>query len=127
MVASARKRSMAAKLLVDRAVRAWKHKFPSAKVDDCAVICLFFKVQHANLTKTVSDTTQLSLNYSELGNQFPPSKLATEDGLETVLNCDISGGSNSQTSRRDQTYNHRTDLTVNRPRRPSRERISVEN
>ncbi|XP_010264521.1 PREDICTED: probable protein phosphatase 2C 73 isoform X2 [Nelumbo nucifera] len=43
IVASAGKRSMAAKLLVRRASRAWKFQHPTAKADDCAAICLFFK------------------------------------------------------------------------------------
>lgn len=122
VVASARKRSMAARLLVDRAVRAWKYKFPSAKVDDCAAICLFFKIQHPNLTKSMSEVTHLSLNYSELGPQFQPRELATEDGLETVLNCDVNADSNPQTAHKDSAYTHRTGLIVNR-RRPSRDYI----
>ncbi|KAF8041921.1 hypothetical protein BT93_A0501 [Corymbia citriodora subsp. variegata] len=43
IVASARKRHMAAKLLVAHAVLAWKTKYPGCKIDDCAVVCLFFK------------------------------------------------------------------------------------
>lgn len=41
IVASAPSRSISAKLLVKRAVRAWRHRYPGSKVDDCAVICLF--------------------------------------------------------------------------------------
>ena len=33
--------SSAARKLVESANRAWKFKFPYAKVDDCAVVCLF--------------------------------------------------------------------------------------
>ncbi|WJX42901.1 hypothetical protein P8452_30075 [Trifolium repens] len=40
-VASAPKRSLAAKLLVKRAVKAWKNKYPFYYVDDCSAICLF--------------------------------------------------------------------------------------
>ncbi|KAK7390275.1 hypothetical protein VNO78_25576 [Psophocarpus tetragonolobus] len=42
IVALAPKRSMAAKLLVKRAVQAWKHKY-GIMVDDCTAICLFLK------------------------------------------------------------------------------------
>ncbi|KAG4403512.1 hypothetical protein GLYMA_01G127600v4 [Glycine max] len=42
IVASAPKRSMAAKLLVNHAVRAWRYKH-GFKVDDCSAICLFLK------------------------------------------------------------------------------------
>ncbi|KAL0402699.1 UNVERIFIED_CONTAM: putative protein phosphatase 2C 33 [Sesamum latifolium] len=36
-----RARSNAARTLVESAVRAWKSKYPTSKVDDCAVVCLF--------------------------------------------------------------------------------------
>ncbi|XP_020236868.1 probable protein phosphatase 2C 74 [Cajanus cajan] len=42
IVASAPKRSMAAKLLVNHAVQAWRHKY-GFKVDDCTALCLFLK------------------------------------------------------------------------------------
>ncbi|CAL9754609.1 unnamed protein product [Musa acuminata subsp. burmannicoides] len=41
IVVSAPTRSSAARAVVDCAVREWQHKFPTSKVDDCAVICLF--------------------------------------------------------------------------------------
>lgn len=41
IVVSAPTRSSAARAVVDCAVRAWQLKFPTSKVDDCAVICLF--------------------------------------------------------------------------------------
>ncbi|XP_010069369.2 probable protein phosphatase 2C 33 [Eucalyptus grandis] len=40
IVASA-PRSSAARTLVESAIRAWRFKYPYAKVDDCAVVCLF--------------------------------------------------------------------------------------
>ena len=45
IVASAPKKSTAAKLLVKRAVRAWRYKYPGSKIDDCAAICLFLDDQ----------------------------------------------------------------------------------
>ena len=41
IVASAPARSSAARALVETAVRSWRHKYPTSKVDDCAVVCLF--------------------------------------------------------------------------------------
>lgn len=41
IVASAATRSGAARAVVESAVKAWKHKYPNSKVDDCAVVCLF--------------------------------------------------------------------------------------
>ncbi|KAG6595572.1 putative protein phosphatase 2C 65, partial [Cucurbita argyrosperma subsp. sororia] len=43
IVASAKNRSMAAKLVVKLAAREWKRKFIGLTIDDCTVICLFFK------------------------------------------------------------------------------------
>lgn len=42
-VSSARNSADAAKLLVHRAVRTWRTRYPTSKVDDCAAICLFLK------------------------------------------------------------------------------------
>ncbi|MQM07594.1 hypothetical protein Taro_040434 [Colocasia esculenta] len=45
VVASAPTRSTAARALVDTAVRSWRLKFPTSKVDDCAVVCLFLDLE----------------------------------------------------------------------------------
>ncbi|KAL3520481.1 hypothetical protein ACH5RR_018630 [Cinchona calisaya] len=49
IVASSPARSSAARKLVESAVRAWRSKYPTAKVDDCAVICLFLDSDINNL------------------------------------------------------------------------------
>ncbi|KAL0318151.1 UNVERIFIED_CONTAM: putative protein phosphatase 2C 65 [Sesamum calycinum] len=90
IVASARKRCTAAKLLTEKAVRAWRYKFPCAKIDDCAVICLYFKRQRPVLTKSESEVTHLSLNYTELSAHSYAASAKTDDGLDTVLNCDVN-------------------------------------
>ncbi|KAL3848878.1 hypothetical protein ACJIZ3_010760 [Penstemon smallii] len=41
IVSSAPTRSSAARILVDSAAREWKAKYPTSKMDDCAVVCLF--------------------------------------------------------------------------------------
>ncbi|KAJ1443571.1 PPM-type phosphatase domain [Sesbania bispinosa] len=41
IVAASPRRSSAARALVESAVRAWRYKYPTSKVDDCAVVCLF--------------------------------------------------------------------------------------
>ncbi|KAJ1434575.1 PPM-type phosphatase domain [Sesbania bispinosa] len=41
IVSSAPSRSSAARVLVDSAAREWKLKYPTSKMDDCAVVCLF--------------------------------------------------------------------------------------
>lgn len=82
---------MAAKLLVDEAVKAWRYKFPCAKTDDCAAVCLFFKRQRPLLTKSISQVTHLSLNYKDMGPNNYEDNDKIDDGLETVLNCDVKG------------------------------------
>ncbi|GJZ20436.1 probable protein phosphatase 2C 52 [Tanacetum coccineum] len=41
IVSSAPTRSSAARILVDSAAREWKSKYPTSKMDDCAVVCMF--------------------------------------------------------------------------------------
>ncbi|MBA0873044.1 hypothetical protein Goshw_025820 [Gossypium schwendimanii] len=41
IVSSAPSRSSAARMLVDSAAREWKLKYPTSKMDDCAVVCFF--------------------------------------------------------------------------------------
>lgn len=41
IVDSAPARSLAAKAVVDTAVHVWRSAYPTSKVDDCAVVCLF--------------------------------------------------------------------------------------
>ncbi|KAK8950016.1 putative protein phosphatase 2C 73 [Platanthera guangdongensis] len=42
-VSYAKNRTDAAKLLVRRAIRTWRTRYPTSKIDDCAVICIFLK------------------------------------------------------------------------------------
>ena len=44
-MAAAPNRSTAARALVEAAIRAWWLKFPTSKIDDCAVVCLFLNEQ----------------------------------------------------------------------------------
>ncbi|CAN4103341.1 unnamed protein product [Withania somnifera] len=41
IVSSVPTRASAARILVDSAAREWKTKYPTSKMDDCAVVCLF--------------------------------------------------------------------------------------
>ncbi|KVH95871.1 probable protein phosphatase 2C 52 [Cynara cardunculus var. scolymus] len=42
IVSSVPARSSAARTVVDSAAREWKTKYPTSRMDDCAVVCLFF-------------------------------------------------------------------------------------
>ncbi|CAD5166946.1 unnamed protein product [Musa acuminata subsp. malaccensis] len=48
IVDTAPTRSSAARYLVETAVRAWRIKYPTSKIDDCAVVCLFLDVESSN-------------------------------------------------------------------------------
>ncbi|KAL9234867.1 hypothetical protein vseg_009685 [Gypsophila vaccaria] len=50
IVAASPSRSTAAKALVETAVRSWKLKYPTSKIDDCAVVCLFLDSNTNNLS-----------------------------------------------------------------------------
>lgn len=43
IIASVSARALAARAVVEVAVRAWRLKYPTSKVDDCAVVCLFME------------------------------------------------------------------------------------
>ncbi|KAH9607700.1 hypothetical protein KSS87_010963 [Heliosperma pusillum] len=50
IVGAAATKSTAARSLVEMAVRNWKMKYPTSKIDDCAVICLFLDSSTNNLS-----------------------------------------------------------------------------
>ncbi|KAK9062785.1 hypothetical protein SSX86_019975 [Deinandra increscens subsp. villosa] len=54
IVASAESHSRAAQAVVESAVRAWKLKYPTSKVDDCAVVCLFLGLDSSTTSATMS-------------------------------------------------------------------------
>ncbi|PKA54506.1 putative protein phosphatase 2C 33 [Apostasia shenzhenica] len=60
IVASAPSRSSAARFLVEHAVRAWKFKYPTSKIDDCAVVCLFLNTDDPR-TKTIPSMKEASV------------------------------------------------------------------
>ncbi|CAK9235066.1 unnamed protein product [Sphagnum troendelagicum] len=62
IVASAPTRATAARAVVESAVRVWRLKYPTSKVDDCAVVCLY-------LDHTVFPTSELLLKTKERDQQ----------------------------------------------------------
>ncbi|KAI4368259.1 hypothetical protein MLD38_016835 [Melastoma candidum] len=61
IVSSAPSRSVAAKTLVESAIFAWKHKYPTSKVDDCAVVCLFLNLNITSYASNMTSSEELSL------------------------------------------------------------------
>ncbi|KFK22299.1 hypothetical protein AALP_AAs63176U000100, partial [Arabis alpina] len=59
IVASAPSRSSAARALVESAVRAWRYKYPTSKVDDCAAVCLYLDSNNSNAISSASSVSKL--------------------------------------------------------------------
>ncbi|KAI3783716.1 hypothetical protein L1987_42802 [Smallanthus sonchifolius] len=77
IVVSAESRSSAARAVVESAVRAWKYKYPTSKVDDCAVVCLFL-TPHPNNISTASATDLVDKNEPVLK---PGSMIRASEGI----------------------------------------------
>ncbi|KAJ4892770.1 putative protein phosphatase 2C 33 [Raphanus sativus] len=80
IVASAPSRSTAARALVESAVRAWRYKYPTSKVDDCAAVCLY--LDSNNNTNVLSTASSIS-------------KLEDEDVEELKIENDDASGRSS--------------------------------
>ena len=59
VVASASSCSTAARTLVETAVRAWRFKYPTSKVDDCAAVCLFLNSNQNNFSSASAKSKEL--------------------------------------------------------------------
>ena len=52
IISRATSRASAARFLVESANRAWRTRYPTSKIDDCAVVCLFLNIHEANETSS---------------------------------------------------------------------------
>lgn len=64
-VSQAASRASAARFLVESAHRAWRTRFPTSKIDDCAVVCLFLNTNKASesscsLANNLADAVEVS-------------------------------------------------------------------
>ncbi|KAJ4823875.1 putative protein phosphatase 2C 33 [Turnera subulata] len=99
IVASAPTRGTAARALVESAVRAWRYKYPTSKVDDCAVVCLFLDSGHfSTASNTKSKELLASVNQADNGSpkedDSSPTALNHSDTVPTgkeILSEDGSG------------------------------------
>ncbi|XP_068645261.1 probable protein phosphatase 2C 33 [Aristolochia californica] len=96
IVASASARSSAARALVESAVRAWKYKYPTSKIDDCAVVCLFLNSNVDGSSTDISETKELgpTIEFARSGGKsqetFDPTMLdqreiSPEEGEEGLV------------------------------------------
>lgn len=65
IVSSCSERENASRTLVQTAVKAWKSKYPTSKVDDCAVVCLFLDSDESSFStikskENASDDEEIS-------------------------------------------------------------------
>ncbi|KAI3771085.1 hypothetical protein L6452_02239 [Arctium lappa] len=90
IVGSVKKRPMAARFLIDHAVRAWRYKYPASKIDDCAAVILFFKKQRLLLSQSSPEMLDLiNSDHPDLDAIKNPEKTG-DDGLDTVLNYHVN-------------------------------------
>lgn len=88
IVASAPARACAARYLVESAVRAWRCKYPTSKIDDCAVVCLFLDTNCACTASNSKLNDQLTSvdQVESCSEKENPSGPATLDRSGTVRN-----------------------------------------
>ncbi|KAG9447474.1 hypothetical protein H6P81_013602 [Aristolochia fimbriata] len=79
IVASVSTRSSAAKVLVETAVRAWKYKYPTSKIDDCAAVCLFL---NSNVDGSSADISKIKELESTIENARSEGKSQESDQRE---------------------------------------------
>ncbi|XP_051133879.1 probable protein phosphatase 2C 6 [Andrographis paniculata] len=72
IVASSSCRTTASRALVDYATRAWRYKYPTSKIDDCAAVCLFL------------DHTTEVCNFDPPNGTLPKAASSTNDSGEIV-------------------------------------------
>ncbi|KAM0935780.1 putative protein-serine/threonine phosphatase [Dioscorea sansibarensis] len=89
IVASAPTRSTASRLLVESAIKAWRFKYPTSKIDDCAVVCLFLDPDASVNSFSYKTTGSASSENAEVGNSMQKpvnvrsSEIVTEDDQDT--------------------------------------------
>ncbi|KAK4436110.1 putative protein phosphatase 2C 33 [Sesamum alatum] len=69
IVSSCPSRSYAARTLVESAVKAWRSKYPTSKVDDCAVVCLFLDSNESTAYTVKSQINIPSTEYDDATRQ----------------------------------------------------------
>ncbi|KAI3757116.1 hypothetical protein L6452_04649 [Arctium lappa] len=83
IVASAETRSCAARAVVESAVRSWKFKYPTSKVDDCAVVCLFLSPEHTNVS-TASATDLAEKDGTDADDEVVDDEVVGNEGADSA-------------------------------------------
>lgn len=102
IVSSAPARSSAARSLVESAVRAWRLRYPTSKIDDCAVVCLFLNTDASNNFSNLktkvsggagSGKEELSTRTDRSGTNRSGSEILRDDDIESPRKQPSSDGS----------------------------------
>lgn len=76
IVSSAPTRASAARSVVDSAAREWKLKYPTSKMDDCAVVCLFLDRR----MDSESDCDEQAFSSATLRSNHSGTAIESDDG-----------------------------------------------
>ncbi|KAK6142562.1 hypothetical protein DH2020_022910 [Rehmannia glutinosa] len=81
IVSSAPTRSSAARIVVESAAREWKTKYPTSKMDDCAVVCLFLDGK----MDAESDYEEQGFSSATLQSNHSGNAVESDDGQNSSL------------------------------------------
>lgn len=108
IVASAPSQTTAARALVEYAVRAWRLKYPTSKVDDCAAVCLFLNNSLPSEPKSKTAVAQ------SLTSQAVPQEItsvsATDSRKDLDKNTEDFSETNNPSLERANTVRNANDL-----------------
>lgn len=122
LVAAAPTRSMASRLLVESAIKAWRLKYPTSKIDDCAVVCLFLGPDASVNSSSYKTASGASSENAEVGNNMQKSvsvrssETITDDdqGTPKTPNSDENGTEGDEWSALEGVSRSNTLLTLPR-------------
>ncbi|KAM0836560.1 hypothetical protein ACQ4PT_062244 [Festuca glaucescens] len=84
IISRATSRASAARFLVESANRAWRTRYPTSKIDDCAVVCLFLNTQEANKTSSSAANNLANVAEVSVDNHSTIVQLSTGVSAEVV-------------------------------------------
>ncbi|XP_004304122.1 PREDICTED: probable protein phosphatase 2C 52 [Fragaria vesca subsp. vesca] len=97
IVSSAPSRSAASRFVVDAAAREWKLKYPTSKMDDCAVVCLFLDGK----MDSESDYEEQGFSSATLQSNHSGNAVESDDGQKSEptlqRNCTVRSSDESDT------------------------------
>lgn len=99
VIASAPTRATAARALVECAVRAWRLKYPTSKIDDCAVVCLFFDPPSPESTAQAGNS-----------DETPPEQHVEAVPMDMEIDIEVGEGPDSYLSSLEQSNVHDDEI-----------------